>query len=152
MYGINRDRDDRCGWECRSHLGAYAAKPRQRRWICTIRCSWECRSHLGAYAAKPHLPYLRMYGEVGKPRLPGGGPMFGKNVRWICRESEFPPTEERDASVKTFEFTRVICYDVSGVERIYQFLLQCLQSDVYAAADNFRGCRALLLLDRSEGT
>ena len=64
---------------------------------------------------------------------------------------EFPPTEERDASVKTFEFTRVICYDVSGVERIYQFLLQCLQSDVYAAADNFRGYRALLPLSPSEG-
>ena len=84
------------------------------------------RSRRGEYAAKPHLP-------------------------GICRESEFPPTEERDASVKTFEFTRVICYDVSGVERTYQFLLQCLQSDVHAAADNFRGCRALLPLSPSEG-
>ena len=140
MYGINRDRNNRCGWECRSHLGAYAAKPRQRRRICTIRSGW-----------KPLLQRCLGLGEVRKSRLPGGGSMFGKNVRWICRESEFPPTEERDASVKTFEVTRVICYDVSGVERTYQFLLQCLQSDVHAAADNFRGCRALLPLSPSEG-
>ena len=106
---------------------------------------------LSGAVRKPHLPYLRVYGEIRKSRLPGGGSMFGKNVRWICRESEFPPTEEQDASVKTFEFTRVICYDVSGVERTYQFLLQCLQSDVHAAADNFRGCRALLPLSPSEG-
>ena len=66
------------------------------------------------------------------------------------RESEFPPTEEGlNASAKTFEFTRPICYDVSDVERMYQSRLQCPQSDAHVAADNFRGCRALLLLGRS---
>ena len=147
MYGINRDRNNRCGWECRSHLGAYAAKPRQRRRICTIRAVGNADR---IWASTPQNRTSDVW-RVGKPRLPGGKPMFGKNVRWICRESEFPPTEERDASVKTFEVTRVICYDVSGVERTYQFLLQCLQSDVHAAADNFRGCRALLPLSPSEG-
>ena len=51
--------------------------------------------------------------------------------------------------VKTFEFTRAICYDVSDVERMYQSRLQCPQSDVRVVADSFRGCRALLPLGRS---
>ena len=68
------------------------------------------------------------------------------------RESEFPPTEEElNALVKTFEFTRAICYDVSGVERTYQSLLQYPQSDVRVAADNFHGYCVLLPSGRSEG-
>ena len=63
-----------------------------------------------------------------------------------------PPTEEGlNALAKTFEFTRAICYDVSGVQRTYQSLLQCPQLDVRVAADNFHGCRVLLPSDRSEG-
>ena len=57
-----------------------------------------------------------------------------------------PPTAKGlNALAKTFEFTRPICYDVSGVERRYLFRLQCLQLDVRVAADKFRGCRAQLL-------
>ena len=54
-------------------------------------------------------------------------------------------------SAKTFEFTRVICYDVSCAGKTYLFRLQRLQSDARVAADTFHGCRALLLLDRSAG-
>ena len=54
-------------------------------------------------------------------------------------------------SAKRFEVTRTLCYDVSGVERRYQFLLQCLQSDAHVAADNFRGYRAPLPLGQSAG-
>ena len=68
-------------------------------------------------------------GEIRKSCLSGGGLIFSENI----------------------EFSRVICYDVSGVERTYQFLLQCLQWDVRVAADKFRGCHAPFLLGRSAG-
>ena len=59
--------------------------------------------------------------------------------------------EELNALAKTLEFTRAICYDVSGVQRTYQSLLQCPQLDVRVAADNFHGWRVLLPSGRSEG-
>ena len=71
---------------------------------------WECRSHLGEYAAKP--------------RLPGG-------VRCLA---------------KTFAFFHRMCYDVSGVGRMYQFPLQCLRLDAHTVVDSFRGFFVPLLL------
>ena len=43
---------------------------------------------------------------------------------------------------------RPTCYDISDVERRYQFQLQCLQWDVRIVADSFRGCHALFQLAR----
>ena len=72
-------------------------------------------------------------------------------VRYLLGCFRLPTEEGLNALAKTLEFTRAICYDVSGVRRTYQSLLQCLQLDVRAAADNFHGCRVLLPSGRLEG-
>ena len=54
-------------------------------------------------------------------------------------------------SAKTFEFSHITCYDISGVGRTYQSRLQCPQSDVRAVVDNFRGSYALFRSMQSAG-
>ena len=107
-------------------------KPHQRRRIGNIRCGW-----------KPHLPGSGHSRRLGNRtyRVWGVVARLGNLACWA----------EVQCWVKMFEFTRVICYDVSDVERMYLFRLQCPQSDVRVAADNCRGWRALLLSGRSAG-
>lgn len=73
-------------------------------------------------------PKIDSYGAVGKPHLP-----VWNYLCWIGK-------------VKTVEFFRLTCYDVTYVGRTYQFRLQCLQWGVHTVVDSFRGCLVRLLL------